>query len=87
MSAETRGLKKALDRLDELEGKKKYNSFFLFLFFALLGGTASYIVCTWLQFLLLLLWGVYQTKLQIFVVVIFLILLNSFKFTFSWKLK
>ena len=84
MSAETRGLKKALDRL---EGKKKYNSFFLFLFFALLGASASYVICTWLQILLFILWGVYQTKLQIFVIVTFLVLINSLKLTFSWKLK
>jgi len=73
--------------IDELEGKKKYNSFFVFLFFALLGGSASYVVCTWLQFLLLLLWGVHQTKLQIFVIVTFLVLVNSLKLTFFWKLK
>ena len=73
--------------IDKLEGKKKYSGFFIFLFFALLGASASYIVCTWLQFLLLLLWGVHQTKLQIFVIVTFFILINSFKLTFSWKLR
>jgi hypothetical protein len=41
--------------IDKLEGKKKYNSFFLFLFFVLLGGAASYILCTWLQILLFVL--------------------------------
>jgi len=64
--------------IDALEGKKRYNPLFLFLFFTLIGGAATFIVLGWLQFLLLLLWEISQTKLQIFVVVASLVLINSF---------
>jgi len=70
-----------------ISGRKKHNGVFAFLGILLLVASGSYIVTSLAQLLLLLLWGVYQTKLQIFVVVTFLILINSLKLTFSWKLK
>lgn len=79
--------KNLLDLTGEFQNKKRLNPFFIFIFFALIGGAVTYIILGWLQLLLLLLWGVSQTKLQIFVVVAFLMVINSFKVTFTWNLK
>lgn len=79
--------KNLLDLTGEFQNKKKVPIWAAFLGILLLVASSSYVITSIAQLLLLLLWGVEQTKLQIFVVLGTLVAINCVRFNFTWKLK